>query len=291
MTQTLLGTVQLGLAYGINNQRGLPTQERAFAILDEALRQGLDTLDTARDYGTALQVIGAFHANNTRQFKVLSKFKTHQLTEHNILREVESQLATLHVPRLECLSFHGIHDYKKAPSALRTQLAELKASGLVKKIGVSTYTTEESVTAIQDPLIDLIQMPFNLLDNHTLRQDVFKANITQKKSIHIRSVFLQGLFFMSSEDVSKKSTQLRQLSPYVEKLQQLATECQISIEELALTYAQSFPEIEGVVLGVDTPEQLQQLLKHRGKKLTLDIIAKINRITVPDKNLLLPTNW
>jgi len=46
-----LGTVQLGLSYGINNADGKPSQETANAILNAALEGGINTLDTAAAYG------------------------------------------------------------------------------------------------------------------------------------------------------------------------------------------------------------------------------------------------
>ena len=53
-----LGTVQLGLSYGINNADGKPSQETANAILDAALAGGINTLDTAGAYGDSEVVIG-----------------------------------------------------------------------------------------------------------------------------------------------------------------------------------------------------------------------------------------
>ena len=53
-----LGTVQLGLSYGINNADGKPSQETANAILNAALEGGINTLDTAGAYGDSEVVIG-----------------------------------------------------------------------------------------------------------------------------------------------------------------------------------------------------------------------------------------
>ena len=44
-----LGTVQLGIKYGVNNVIGRqPTKEEAFALLSAAQRAGVDTFDTDR---------------------------------------------------------------------------------------------------------------------------------------------------------------------------------------------------------------------------------------------------
>ena len=53
-----LGTVQLGLTYGLGEHAAKPTEEAAFAILDRAVDLGVNTLDTANNYGDSEAVIG-----------------------------------------------------------------------------------------------------------------------------------------------------------------------------------------------------------------------------------------
>ena len=53
-----LGTVQLGLTYGLGEHAEKPTEEAAFAILDRAVELGVNTLDTANNYGDSEAVIG-----------------------------------------------------------------------------------------------------------------------------------------------------------------------------------------------------------------------------------------
>ena len=51
ISELSLGTVQLGVSYGINNQSGKPDRTQAFGILDTALTNGISALDTAAAYG------------------------------------------------------------------------------------------------------------------------------------------------------------------------------------------------------------------------------------------------
>ena len=55
-----IGTVQLGMNYGIANEGGQPSQEKSFAMLRTAFENGVASLDTARAYGNSEEVIGAF---------------------------------------------------------------------------------------------------------------------------------------------------------------------------------------------------------------------------------------
>ena len=53
-----LGTVQLGLNYGINNSGGKPDRELAHKILNSAINNDINILDTAGAYGDSEIVIG-----------------------------------------------------------------------------------------------------------------------------------------------------------------------------------------------------------------------------------------
>ena len=53
-----LGTVQLGMDYGLGDHTAKPKKEYAFSLLDRAVADGVNTLDTANNYGDSERVIG-----------------------------------------------------------------------------------------------------------------------------------------------------------------------------------------------------------------------------------------
>ncbi len=53
-----LGTVQLGLPYGIANQTGQPDYRTSLEIVAAALEGGINSFDTASSYGNGEQVLG-----------------------------------------------------------------------------------------------------------------------------------------------------------------------------------------------------------------------------------------
>ncbi len=63
LSRMTLGTVQLGLNYGIANSEGKPDAEKAYAILDKAIDTGVKCLDTASGYGDSEKVIGSWIKN------------------------------------------------------------------------------------------------------------------------------------------------------------------------------------------------------------------------------------
>ena len=74
-SKLILGTVQFGLNYGINNTKGKPEKKTVFEILSSAYENGIKYLDTAELYGDAHDLIGEFHKlNPTKKFEIITKF-------------------------------------------------------------------------------------------------------------------------------------------------------------------------------------------------------------------------
>ena len=53
-----LGTVQLGIDYGFGEFRNKPKKEYAFQLLERAVANGVNNIDTANNYGESEKVIG-----------------------------------------------------------------------------------------------------------------------------------------------------------------------------------------------------------------------------------------
>ena len=74
LNKIMIGTAQLGLDYGINNNSGKPNKEQAYNILHYAFDNNIRTLDTAEVYGDSQQVIGAFIKDNpSKKFNIITK--------------------------------------------------------------------------------------------------------------------------------------------------------------------------------------------------------------------------
>jgi uncharacterized protein len=280
----ILGTVQFGTNYGINNLFGKPDENQVCEILDTAYLNGIDCLDTADAYGTAASTIGEYHRNRNFTFKILSKFLN---VEKGTLRQIaRSALDLLHIEHFEVYSFHSFNEYINNQSII-DELLELKSEGLVRKVGITIYTNEQLAKVIQDPNIEIIQIPFNILDNIFIRGDLITEAKTLGKIIHARSVFLQGLIFMNENSVPEMLTPLK---PYLQKIKGFCNSESVSLSSLSLSYAVYNKNIDNVLIGVETQEQLLQNLSdiHYNQK-AFDFIDQ--NIRVKETDLLNPVNW
>src|SRR5690349_10738622 len=149
MQKIILGTVQFGLNYGINNPAGKPTMDKALEILSFAQSNGINTLDTAEGYGNAIEIIGSYHHSHPH-FKVISKFST----DNDIEADCIASLKKAGVQLFEAYLFHSFNNFLSAKKTALPVLSRLKAAGSINKIGVSLYNNEELETAINTPEID-----------------------------------------------------------------------------------------------------------------------------------------
>lgn len=62
---------------------------------------------------------------------------------------------------------------------------------------VSVYTSEEAYEMMQNEIYEAIQVPMNIFDNRLIKSGAFSKLHEANKIIFVRSVFLQGLFFMN----------------------------------------------------------------------------------------------
>ena len=72
----VLGTVQLGLAYGVANQTGMPDESTAREVLAAAAAAGVSHVDTARAYGDSERRIGrALDRGLSEHLRVVTKVR------------------------------------------------------------------------------------------------------------------------------------------------------------------------------------------------------------------------
>ena len=170
-SKLILGTVQFGLDYGINNTIGKPKKDEVLSLLKIAYNSGIRVLDTAEAYGNAHQLIGNYHKKQGDfKFEIITKFPHH--IKHNLIKsKVIEYLDIMYVKTLDVIMFHSFDSFKTNYNALKT-LNELKSEGLINNIGVSVYTNTQLESLLNEDLITVVQLPFNLLDNFNVRGDL-----------------------------------------------------------------------------------------------------------------------
>lgn len=296
LAKLCLGTVQFGMKYGINNQEGQPTEEACFEMLDSALEKGIDIIDTARAYGTAEIVVGNYlkYRKCSQKVKIISKLRPNIINPDEkdvysvIRRELEESLKRLHVQYLNGYLLHTpeyIYDEKIVDTLFR-----LKEENIIQNIGVSIYNMDEGYAAIKKRM-DYVQLPYSVLDQRGTQTGFIHDAQNAGLTVFSRSAFLQGLFMM---DLVKIPDYLEHAKPYLSFFEELLNRFKIRKIDLLLHFVKSVKEIDYLVFGVDSKDQLLEdissfqlniSLENNLKKAIQDFFIKI------DDSIILPSLW
>ena len=275
----VLGTVQFGLDYGVTNHDGQVAIDEVKNILDYAKDKGIDTLDTASGYGNSEQVLGEVGVNN---YRIITKTTPLKNGVDGVIKGFHQSLDSLNIGQVDGLLIHNIDDTKdKRFGKLFYKLNELKEEGVIKKIGFSTYTPEQVDFLLENFDFDLIQVPFNVFDTRLVEGGQLKALKKKNIEIHARSVFLQGVLLSFDSLSDYFSTWDAQFDQY----QGLVREKELSLLEYALNFALNTQELDKILVGVDSVNQLTDIVN--AFKSDVDLKA----FKIDDINLLNPNLW
>jgi len=254
-----LGTVQMGLNYGVANSTGRVSVEQTRCILKRARESGIDTLDTAIAYGESELVLGRL---DIQPWKIVTKLPAVPDSYNDVTQWVRQQtlasLNRLQVRRLYGLLLHHPGQLlENRGHLLYEALQAVKADGLVAKVGVSVYCMTELALLFETYIFDLVQAPLNILD----RRLVDLGWVTRLKfagiELHTRSAFLQGLLLMPAD---KRPYGFKRWAEVFQEWDRWLAKTGLSPLQACLRYVNSIPTVDRVVVGVDTIDQLNQII-------------------------------
>lgn len=276
MSKLVLGTVQFGCQYGINSA-GRPDESSVRDILAEAEKGGISTLDTSSAYGDAEQVLGRSLEATGCRFNVVSKYPKGSGPVDEVFERSLSRLGS------RSLYGYLLHHFELflADRKVWRSFLDLRESGKVERIGFSIYNTEELELLLRENVdFSLVQFQRNIFDR---RFDKYLEELKARGvEVHVRSTFLQGLFF---KDRATLPDRIKPLGKYLAELDDYSARTGIGIPELALGFNSQNPCIDGVLIGVDNRRQLlDNLAAGTCKHIDLDI-------NVREQELLSPVNW
>jgi aryl-alcohol dehydrogenase-like predicted oxidoreductase len=281
MNKLALGTVQFGLDYGISNQRGQVAADEVRNILDFANENNIETLDTASSYGNSEQILGEIGVNN---YQIVTKTTPFKNSVDEVIDNFLKSLENLNRNQVDGLLIHDINDIKnKRFDVLFENLDKLKQQGLVNKIGFSTYTPEQVDFLLENFDFDLIQVPFNVFDNRLIVGGQLKRLKNKGIEIHARSVFLQGLLL----DFRALSKYFLTWEEEFNDYQVVVKKSGLSLLEYALNFALNIEQLDKVLVGVNSINQLQEITQASQNKIESTLLP----FAINDIKLLNPGLW
>lgn len=300
--ELVLGSVQLGLAYGAANRTGKPSREAALALARRAADGGIGTFDTARCYGDSEERLGEAFAGRKAIRAITKLSPLPELPPNASVKQVcaavdasiAQSLLALQRKHLDCLLLHRAAHMTAFGGAIWKRVVEHWRAGTVKALGVSVQTPEEVFSALKHREVHHIQLPFNLFDWRWKEKGaVARLKARTDVTVHARSVFLQGI--LAARDASVwPAIEGVDASELVTLIGKLAMEFgRESPADLCLAYVRSQDWIDGVVIGMETEAQLDANLRLSVKQpLPMEDRAWLETMLprVPEQ-LLDPARW
>lgn len=302
-SELVLGTVQLGISYGIANKTGKPTDNEARQIVREAIAHGVTAIDCARGYGEAEMRVGeALAGGLSEQVKVITKldplpdieyFASEKAIRAAVDASVFRSCRELRTGKIHTLLLHRwqhryIHD-----GIIWKRLLELQHEGVIGKLGVSVQSPEEALQALADENVQHLQLPFNILDWRWKDMKVHEAAASRNDvMIHARSILLQGL--LSGERNTWPNVEQDLVQSFILRINSLVTKFKRQgWLDLCFAYVRAQTWIDGLVLGIETSDQLKEsisLLQNLPLS-TEDCMILENTLKGAPVELLNPAKW
>lgn len=266
----ILGTANLGMEYGISN-RGIPDKSYSRKIINHALSRGIDTFDTAAQYGVAEELLGNITKSWPR-VKIITKIPpTERYTFDYVLACMESSLNKLNLNKIYGMMFHDPEiQTKNEIKDITKKLLELDK---IEHIGFSGYSLD-AVLQAKDKYQNwtIFEVPENVLDRR-LKDSKDICELAASDSLFfIRSVFLQGLLLMKTESMPKRFLKYRET---FDDLHNFAAKLNVSVLDLCLSYASEISWSSGTIIAAASIDQLEEILEYQYINADFEALQKL----------------
>jgi aryl-alcohol dehydrogenase-like predicted oxidoreductase len=278
-----IGAAKFGFDYDYLNNTNSLSKKTAYEILDTANNFNINTIDTAQGYGNSEQVIGDYvRKRKIRNLNIITK-----VSQGSNDIDIQSSLEKLNVDSLYGVLIHDFSGFKKDKSIFY-KLLEYKDEGLINKIGFSLYYPEELEYLLESKIkFDIVQVGYSIFDQR------FKKYFAELKNmgieIHTRSAFLHGLYFKEVDDLG---LHFNSVKDKLKSLQQLSLSKKLPVEAICLGYVLHEPNIDKIIIGVDSSELLIKNIKLINNiNIESDDFCDLSDYSVQNINILFPHHW
>lgn len=299
VSEVAFGGVEIGLPYGIgiHSKADMLQEKDAIRLLRLSLEKGINFYDTARMYGQSEDIIGKAFSDQRNQVVISSKCRHFRNGEGKlpsseeipeiIHTSLEESLRMLRTDYLDVFMLHQADLEILRHEVIQHTFLTLKESGRVKAIGASTYTVEESELAINSGVWDVVQLPFNLMDQR--QADLFGLAAEKGVGLVVRSVLLKGLLSERGRNLPEPLTKVER---HIHQYSHLFERKGVDLPALALKFALSFEEVSSVLVGIDKDDYLSHALQAgNGDYLDKEELYLAKELAYPDPEFINLPLW
>jgi aryl-alcohol dehydrogenase-like predicted oxidoreductase len=296
-----LGTVELGLDYGINapGHFGRPAESAAIHLVHAAIDAGINLIDTARAYGESEAVLGKALHDRRDRVVIATKVSAHlpdgtlptgAALRQRMLSQLETSLQLLQTDYVDLWQIHNVDGAVLAQAeTVAATFAEAQRSGKIRWRGGSFYGATLPTTALAYELFDAMQVTYSVFDQR-LSHAVLPLAQTHNIGVVVRSVLLKGALTERADHLPDHLEPLRGRS---RQFRQLIADAGIALSpaQVALAFGLAHPQINSVLVGVRSEQELHNDLVAVETVLPAPLLAQLQALRIDDEDLLNPGKW
>ena len=267
----VIGTAKFGMGYGIGDIAYRTVEEEVKRLVEYCAKQGLNTFDTAPDYGESEQLLGKICPNGPKVVTKMEKLEKDEICNDCIMAldvGFQRSLRRLGTASVYGLLVHNVADlYKPGVEKVIDWMQGLKDRGLVKKMGVSIYSQQEIEDFYGRYDFDLIQLPINLFDQRLIVSGTLDWLSAKGVEIHARSLFMKGLLLKQAFP----SVADEVLRAHHHEFFSYLTDSSLDPFDVCMGFARKQQKVDRWVLGFSNVEQLRQVVEWEGARVDDEI--------------------
>jgi aryl-alcohol dehydrogenase-like predicted oxidoreductase len=286
-----LGGAQFGMPYGIANANGQPSCAVIEKILGKANEHGISLVDTAQAYGNSEAVLGRVLGAgvNMRIVTKLCPIRNSRIEQADVesVREAfHTSLRLLKRGKVYGLLVHDAGDLLvSGGERLWAWMQSLKGDGKADKIGVSVYSPDQLQKILaRHPGIELVQLPFSIYDQRFARSGLLDLLRAMHIEVHSRSALLQGVLLMAPD---RLPDQFKAIRKHQADLHCLLRQHGLTPLAGALASCVEDARIDSVVVGCETPEQLEEIIAATASAWP----RGLDDFAIADESVINPSLW
>lgn len=283
-----IGTAQFGMDYGVANKNGQISERQMQNILSLAQDYGIKSIDTAKDYGDCEFKLGKFKLEN---FDVSTKITNLSFCKNDVkdflIKEVKNSLQSLNIKKLDTLLLHSSKDLLSLrKNEIYDSLSLCKSLNYCRKIGISSYASQEVFEILDNYEIDVVQFPLSVFNRDLLFSGLLSNLKNKGIEVHVRSIFLQGLLLMDRDDLDNY------FNPWLKLLDDWdawIAENKTTHLDACLEFVFKIKDVDKVIVGVDSFSHFEQIINSiknikNSKKFPI-VLSSV------DEDLINPSKW
>jgi aryl-alcohol dehydrogenase-like predicted oxidoreductase len=273
--------------------------DESVAAIHRALELGVNWIDTAAQYGFghSERVVGRAIAGRSPRPHVFTKCgqpegpgrtTLHSLRRDSIRREVDGSLERLGVDAIDLLQIHFPIPDEEVEEGW-SALAELKAEGLVRHIGVSNFDVAQLRRAQAIAPVETLQPQYSLIARD-VEDEILPFAGREGIGVIVYSPMGSGMLTgrmtreriegLPDDDWRRDDPRFRepQLTPHlalVARLEAVAARHGVTPAAVAVAWTLRNPAVDGAIVGVRRPDQVAPVVAAADLALDDDDMASI----------------